>query len=161
MRSEVDINRALHRYADTVRRICFIHLKNRQGVEDIFQEVFLKYALHNGDFDSCEHEKAWLIRVTANACKDLLKSFFSRKVVSLEDSEIAEMSICEDDKYVFEAVFSLPKKFRNVVYLHYYEGYKAAEIAKILNTKENTVYSWLSRARALLKARLGGETFEE
>ena len=161
MRSEADINRALHQYADTVRRICFIHLKNGHDVEDVFQEVFLKYALHEGTFDSHDHEKAWLIRVAINSCKDVLKNFFRRKVISLDNLAIAELSIAAEDKYVLEAVLGLPEKFRNVVYLHYYEGYKATEIAQILNTKKNTVYSWLSRARSLLNTRLGGEAFEE
>ena len=80
MRSEQEVNRAIERYADTVRRLCVVHLKNEADAEDIFQNVFLKYALSTGDFESEEHERAWMIRVTINACKDLLKSFFrSRK----------------------------------------------------------------------------------
>lgn len=77
MRSEEEANRAIGRYADTVRRICMVHLKNESDTEDIFQTVFLKYVLHSAPFESEEHEKAWIIRVTINACKDLMKSFFS------------------------------------------------------------------------------------
>ena len=76
MRNEAAANRALDLYADTVRRICFIHLKNHADVDDVFQEVFLKYLLHDSPFESDAHEKAWLIRVAINACKDVLKSFF-------------------------------------------------------------------------------------
>lgn len=75
MRSEQEANRAIERYADTVRRICMIHLKNHADTEDIFQNVFLKYVLSTAVFESEEHEKAWFIRVTINACRDLLKSF--------------------------------------------------------------------------------------
>ena len=71
MRSEQEINSAIDRYADTVRRLCVLHLKNSADTEDIFQTVFLKYALHAKPFESEEHEKAWFIRVTINACKDL------------------------------------------------------------------------------------------
>ena len=73
MRSEEEVNRAVDRYAPMVRRLCMVHLKNRADTEDIFQTVFLKYVLSSLSFESKEHEKAWFIRVTINACKDLLK----------------------------------------------------------------------------------------
>ena len=76
MRSEREANRAIDLYADTVRRLCMIHLKNHADTEDIFQNVFLKYVLSSIVFENEEHEKAWFIRVTINACKDMLKSFF-------------------------------------------------------------------------------------
>ena len=83
MRSEDDANRVVARYADTVRRICFMHLKNYDDMEDVFQEVFLKYILHEKVFESDAHEKAWLIRVTINACKDMLRNPFRRRVCSI------------------------------------------------------------------------------
>ena len=73
MRSEQEVNRAIERYSNTVRRLCMIHLKNEADTEDIFQTVFLKYVLSSVSFENEEHEKAWFIRVTVNACKDLLK----------------------------------------------------------------------------------------
>ena len=73
MRSNSEADSAVEKYADTVRRVCFMHLKNYADVEDVFQEVFLKYILHEDPFESEEHEKAWLIRVTINACKDTFK----------------------------------------------------------------------------------------
>ena len=85
MRSEQEVNQAIERYADTVRRLCMIHLKNDADTEDIFQTVFLKYALHSAAFESDEHEKAWFIRVTINACRDLLKSFFRNHTVSINE----------------------------------------------------------------------------
>lgn len=156
MRSEEDVKQAIDTYADTVKRICFIHLKNAADTDDIFQTVFLKYAMSNTVFKSAEHEKAWFIRVTINACKDLLKSFFRRQTVPLE-AYIAENPALEDHSEVLEAVLSLPEKYRRVVYLHYYEGYTAPEIATILHINVNTVYTHLTRAREALRDELGGE----
>ena len=85
MRSEEEVNRAIERYSDTVKRLCFVHLKNDADTEDIFQNVFLKYVLSPVVFENSEHEKAWFIRVTINACKDLLKSFFRSRAVSLDE----------------------------------------------------------------------------
>ena len=160
MRSEQEVNRAIEQYADTVRRICFLHLKNEADTEDIFQTVFLKYALSSAVFESAEHEKAWLIRVTINACKDLLKSFFRNHTVSLQ--EIIEHAAPTSDEHaeVLEAVLHLPQKYRNVIYLHYYEGYSAPEIGRLLHKNVNTVYTLLTRARQMLKKELGGEDDE-
>lgn len=85
MRSEREVSQAIDRYADTVQRLCMIYLKNQADTEDIFQNVFLKYATSTIAFESEEHEKAWLIRVTINACKDLLRSFFRSRTVSMEE----------------------------------------------------------------------------
>ena len=87
MKSEEEAGRAIEQYADMVRRICMIHLKNYEDAEDIFQTVFLKYVLRSMPFESEAHEKAWFIRVTINACKDLLKSFFRSRTVSLDETE--------------------------------------------------------------------------
>lgn len=156
MRSEEAVREAIDWYADMVKRICFIHLKNEADTEDIFQTVFLKYAMSEVDFASREHEKAWLCRVTINACKDLLKSFFRRHTVPL-DAYVEELGAAQDHSEVLEAVLALPEKYRRVVYLHDYEGYTAPEIAEILGIKENTVYTQLTRGRALLRDVLGGE----
>ena len=157
MRSEQEVNRAVDRYADMVRRLCMIHLKNEADTEDIFQTVFLKYLLSPVVFESEEHEKAWLIRVTSNACKDLLKSFFRSRTTSLDDLLERPAELPPDHREVLEAVLSLPRKYREVIYLHYYEGYTAPEIGKILGKNENTIYTRLTRARGLLKEKLGGD----
>lgn len=160
MRSEQEVNRAVDRYADLIRRLCMIYLKNEADTEDIFQTVFLKYVLSSVSFENEEHEKAWFVRVTINACKDLLKSFYRRSTVPLD--AIAETAAETDSEQtdVLEAVLSLPKKYKDAVYLFYYEEYSAAEIAKIIKKKENTVYTLLSRGRQLLKEKLGGEGLE-
>ena len=158
MRSEEEANRAVDLYGDTVRRICMIHLKNKADTEDIFQNVFLKYVLRTAPFDSPEHEKAWIIRVTANACKDLLKSFFRSRTVSLDVLIETPREMPEDHSDILEAVLALPEKYKDPIYLHYYEGYTAGEIGRILGKNTNTVYTLLTRARQMLKTRLEGVT---
>ena len=160
MRSEWEANRAIDRYADLVRRVCMIHLKNHTDTEDIFQTVFLKYVTGTTEFESEEHEKAWFIRVTINACKDLLRSFFRSRTVSLDDLLEQPDQVPENHREVLEAVLALPDKYRDVVYLHYYEGYTAPEIGTILHKNSNTVYTLLTRARDELRKMLGGEDFE-
>lgn len=160
MRSEWEASRAIDRYADLVRRVCMIHLKNHADTEDIFQTVFLKYVTGTTEFESEEHEKAWFIRVTINACKDLLRSFFRSRIVSLDDLLEQPDQVLEDHREVLEAVLALPDKYRDVVYLHYYEGYTAPEIGTILHKNPNTVYTLLTRARDELRKMLGGEDFE-
>ena len=157
MRSEQEINAAIDRYADTIRRLCMIQLKNYADTEDIFQNVFLKYALSSRSFESPEHEKAWFIRVTINACKDLIKSFFRSRTVSLDQLMEQPGQLLEDHREVLEAVISLPRKYREVIYLHYYEGYTAPQISEILGKNTNPVYTLLARSKNLLKERLGGD----
>lgn len=160
MRSEREVNQAIEQYADTVRRLCMIHLKNYADSEDIFQTVFLKYVLSSVTFDSAEHEKAWFIRVTINACRDLLRNFFRSHTVSIDELTEQPGELPPDNREVLEAVLSLPEKYRDVIYLHYYEGYPAPQIGKMLGKKVNTVYTLLTRARQLLKDKLGGEEYE-
>lgn len=157
MRSEQEANRAIERYADTVRRICMIHLKNHADTEDIFQNVFLKYVLSTAVFENEEHEKAWFIRVTINACRDLLKSFFRSRTVSLDTLLDQPADLTETDRTVLDAVLALPPKYRDVVYLHYYEGYTAPQIGQILKKNVNTVYTLLNRAKQALRETLGGD----
>lgn len=160
MRSEQETNRAIERYSDTVRRLCAVYLKNEADTEDIFQTVFLKYVLSSVSFESEEHEKAWFIRVTTNACKDLLKSFFHSRITSLDGLLEKPGEMQDDHREVLEAVLSLPKKYREAVYLHYYEGYTAPEISQILGRKVNTIYTLLTRSRQMLREKLGGNEYE-
>lgn len=157
MRSEEEAARAIERYGDMVRRLCLVHLKNPADTEDIFQNVFLKYVLSPVVFESPEHEKAWLIRVTINACRDLVKSFFRSRTVPLEELLDQPAPLSEEHREVLEAVLALPPKYRDAVYLHYYEGYTAAEIGKLLGKNTNTVYTLLNRAREQLRETLGGD----
>lgn len=157
MRSEQEVNRAIEEYSDTIYRICMLHLKNHADTEDVFQTVFLKYTVNNIAFENREHEKAWFIRVTVNACKDLIKSFFRSRTVSFDELPEQSAALEPEDKSVLEAVLSLPQKYKDVVYLHYYEGYTAPEISRILGKKVNTVYTLLNRSKQILKEKLGGD----
>lgn len=161
MRSEEEVSRAIDEYADTIRRICMIHLKNYSDTEDIFQTVFMKYVLHTAPFESKDHEKAWIIRVTINACKDFLKNVFRRRTVPLDQLIEKPQDMPEDHSDLLEAVLDLPKKYKDVIYLYYYEGYSAAEISSILKKNVNTVYTLLTRARQILKSRLEGVMDDE
>lgn len=137
-----------------------IHLKNYADTEDIFQTVFLKYVLSSVSFESDEHEKAWFIRVTINACKDLIKSFFRSRTVSLDEVMEQPAELPTDYREVWEAVFSLPQKYRDVIYLHYFEDYTAPQISRILGKNVNTIYTLLTRSRQMLREKLGGDGFE-
>ena len=146
----------MDRYADMVRRLCLIHVKNQADSEDVFQTVFVKYVLSSAVFENDEHEKAWFIRVTINACRDLLRSFFRSRTVPLE--ELIDLPAEEfDTKEVLGAVLELPEKYRDVVYLHYFEGYTASEIGQLMKKNVNTVYSLLTRSKKLLREKLGGD----
>lgn len=161
MRSEQEVNRAMNLYADTVRRLCMIHLKSYHDSEDIFQTVYLKYVLSSVNFESEEHEKAWFIRVTINACKDFFRDSFRSHTVPLEELLHEQEELTPDNSEVLDAVLSLPAKYRDVVYLHYYEEYTAVEIARILKKNKNTVYTLLTRSKQLLRERLGGDDYGE
>ena len=152
MRNEQEVNRAVEEYSDMIRRLCMIHLKNYADTEDIFQTVFLKYVLSSVVFENKEHEKAWFIRVTINACKDLLKSFFRSRITSLDEILEQAADMQEENKEVLEAVLSLPSKYRDVVYL-----YTAPEIGRLLKKNVNTVYTLMTRSRHLLREKLGGD----
>ena len=151
MRSDIEVAQAIELHADTVKRLCMVYLKNNADVEDIFQTVFLKYALSDAAFESPEHASAWIVRVTINACKDLLRSVFRRRTVPLDQvtgwTEITDSAHRE----VLEAVLSLPEKYRVPIYLHYYEGYTAPEIGKLTHRNVNTVYTLLNRGKRMLK----------
>ncbi|MCI9539670.1 MAG: RNA polymerase sigma factor [Lachnospiraceae bacterium] len=161
MRSEQEAKRAIDLYSDMIRRICLLHLKNHADTEDVLQEVLLKYVLRSDVFENTEHEKAWFIRVTLNSCKDYLKSLFRHQTVPLDLLLEERPNISPEYLDVLEAVLSLQKNYRVVIYLHYYEGYTAKEIGKLLNKKENTIYSLLSRGREQLKQILGGDNIEK
>ncbi len=144
--------RALDKYADTVRRVCFMYLKNTFDVEDVFQDVFLQLFRYEMSFESDAHEKSWLIRVAINKCKDLHKSFFRSRVFPLDDIELTFED--ETDNDIIREILALPQKYKDTVYLHYYEGYSVPEISGILKTKENTIYSYLHRAKKMLREKL-------
>ena len=147
------VEEAIEKYSDTVYRIALTRTGKIENAEDIFQEVFLKYSEKKPIFESEEHEKSWLIRVTINLTKNLNNSSWNKKVVEL-DENISFENTDESDAYY--AVAELPQNYRTVIYLLYYEGYKVREISEMLEQNENTIKTWLSRARAILKEKLEG-----
>ncbi|MEG2380750.1 MAG: RNA polymerase sigma factor [Oscillospiraceae bacterium] len=157
MRSTTEMEIIIDKYADTVKRICFLYVKKYHDVEDIFQEVFIKLMNYDKEFENDEHLKSWIIRVSINKCKDHLKSFFIKKTCSLENLDYDIPKLEKEDSYVLEAVLALPEKYKAPIYLHYFEGYTANEIGGILHKNENTIYTLLSRGRAKLKEVLGDE----
>lgn len=155
---EIDIDNVVRRYADMVYRLAVLNTKNRFEAEDAFQEVFLKLYRNRHKIKDEEHLKAWLIRVTVNQCRSMAVSAWNKHTVSLETTEeIAQTPETEDYSAVYEAVRKLPEKYREVIYLYYYEELSVKEIAKLLNKREATVKTQLARGRKLLNQQLKGE----
>ncbi len=149
--SEFDL--VYNRNVETVYRICFLYMKNQSDSEDMVQITFFKYLNKLPHFESSEHEKAWFIVVATNNCKNHFKSYWNRNV-NYDDMEV---SFSDGDKNILEAVLNLPLKYKQVIYMYYYEGYKSKEIAEILGKKESSIRTLLSKGRNLLKESLGSE----
>ena len=142
------IEQIIERYSDLLLKTAYTILRSVDDAEDAVQETFIKLITKKPHFNDSEHEKRWLLRVTVNISRNMLKSF-SRKNCQL-DENIAYVHT-EDRGDVFEAVMKLPERYRTAVFLHYYEGYSIGEIATILHIPSSTVGTHLSRARQLLK----------
>lgn len=142
-------------YYQLIYRVAFSQVKNHADAEDITQEVFLKIIRHDMRYQSMEHERAWIVRVTVNLCRDLLKSKWHRTSVSMEEVSEAQRGSCENFTEIQDdmmwAVLQLPEKYRNCLYLFYYEDYSIKEIAQSLEMPENTVKTNLKRGRQALK----------
>ena len=141
------------RYADMIYRIALHHLKHTADAEDILQEVCLVLMTKPVPEDE-EHLKRWLIRVTVNKCRDLLRAVKRRKWEDIEN--FADLKADEPER-VIEELWQLPEKQRSIIYLYYYENYTVSEISGILGMNTNTVKSHLLRARKQLKAILTEE----
>jgi RNA polymerase sigma-70 factor (ECF subfamily) len=148
------VNEVVDKYADMVYRIAFTQTKNQADADDIFQEVFLKLCKSAVAFETNEHIKAWLIKVTVNTSRKFFTSAWNKKTVELPEELAYEKEYPDFD--VVPAVQSLPSKYRIVIHLFYFEDMPIAEIAKTLKLKTATVKSQLSRARELLKNKLNG-----
>lgn len=148
--------RLVQEYADMILRISYSYLKQTCDAEDICQTVFLKILTKDIRFDTPEHEKAYIIRATVNACKDHLKSGFFRKTVPLEAAETMAAPQLPDLP-ILEALQALPEKYRVPIYLYYYEDYSAREIGNILGKSEGNITTCLSRGRKKLRDYLQRE----
>ncbi len=158
------VRRLMEQYGNDVLRTAFMYLKDRQRAEDAFQEVFIKVFSKYGDYKGECSEKTWIIKITINLCKDILRSSWLKRVIisdrigsKMAVSGIEDRYIRKDEsKQIFNEVLSLPPAFREVVILYYYHGYDTPEISSILDVKEGTVRSRLYRAREMLRTQLGG-----
>lgn len=147
------IEKMIEKYSNMVYRLALTRTKSKENSEDVYQEVFLRLYKKLPNFESEEHEKAWLIRVTINCSKNLLNSKFLKHTTQIKEDITFETKERHD---IYYAVQELPLKYRTIIYLYYYENYKINEISKILKTNENTVKSRLSRAREKLKQKIEG-----
>ena len=146
---------AVEHYGPLVLRTAFGLVKNMQDAEDIAQEVFLTLLKKDPAFDGPNHQQAWLLRCTINRCKSHFRSVWQSRTDGLD--ETLSISFTPAESEVMKAVRDLPMKYRQVIYLHYIQGYSTAEIAKLLELNQNTVLSQLARGRAMLKKTLKGE----
>lgn len=151
----------LEKYSKLVYRLAYARTHNVHDAEDITQDVFLKYIRLKKSFCSEEHRKAWLIKVTVNAGKSFVTSAWFRHRAELdetqEDTETVDMP---EESEIDYAIKELPKKYREIIYLFYYEDLPIKRICDMLNMKESTAKSLLHRARGLLKDKLKEEQNE-
>lgn len=144
----MNIEQILDRYADTLYRLCFVMLENTADAEDAVQETLLKLWQKSPRFSDREHEKAWLIRVAVNQCRDMLR-FRSRHIHT--DLDTIQLVAPEaEDPAVLEALMQLPDKYRLVMMLYYVEEYPIAKIAAIINRTPSAVKMRLQKGRSLL-----------
>jgi len=147
-----DFSTVFNQYKALVFSIAYNYCKNVADANDITQETSIRYLKHRAIFESEEHRKAWLIKVTINNCKSLLVSPWFQKTVPLDEQL---PFVDREESELFHAVMALPMKYRMVIHLHYYAGYSTKEIADALSLGESTVRVRLLRAREKLKNMLG------
>ena len=146
----------VEKYSNMVYRLAYFYTNSKYDADDIYQDVFLKYLQNKKQFENEEHKKAWLIRVTINCCKKLWLPSWKRKIIPLDDEIKLEM---EENIGLYNEIKKLPKKYRVVIHLFYYEQYSVKDISKILKQKESTIRTWLTRARKMLKNYIKEEDF--
>ena len=151
----------VRRYSGMILRLCFTYSLGRADAQDICQNVFLKLLQSDRRFDSEGETRAFIIRITINECKDVLKSGWRRRSVPLDELIEREVPFLpEENTGVLAAVQRLPVKYRESVYLYYYEGYNAEEIAAMVGAKPAAVRQRLARAREKLRKELEGSGYE-
>jgi len=153
----MDFSRVAEKYWDTLFRVALNYYGNASDAEDTVQDVMLKLYESGKQFESDEHTRNWLIRVTINSCKSVLRGFWRKNRVSMDD--LPEVAVWDkpEQSELFAAVMSLQEQHRTVLYLHYYEDFTTKEIAGMLGQKEAHIRTRLSRARNKLKEVLQNE----
>ncbi|MDE7428218.1 MAG: RNA polymerase sigma factor [Lachnospiraceae bacterium] len=159
-KNETDIRHILQTHGDALYRSAYLLLGNPHDVQDVLQEVLLRFLEKAPSFNSTEHEQAWLLRVTTNCCMDCLR--FRRKHTYTDLDLLRECLPAPEQQAHLEELYALPAKWKSVLILHYFEGYSVAEISKILRLSESAVKKRLQRGREALKLVLSeSETVPE
>jgi len=151
--TDADITAVYNRNVDSVYRVCFVQMKNKADAEDITQEVFLKLLKSGAVFENSEHEKAWLIRVAVNLCRNSFKAIW-RRALPLNEALDSQFTFLPDPDVTIGKVMNLPANIKTALCLFYYEGYPSAEIARIMGKPESTVRGYLHRGRSMLKKEI-------
>lgn len=152
-----NMERVVASYSTDIVRFAFAYVKNLAEAEDIAQDVFLVYLQKAPAFKDCGHEKAWLMRVTVNKCKDYLKSSRYRRTVQMPD-DLSYMP--KEEGELLQTVLELDERYKTPVYLHYFAGYSIKQIAGMLRINPSTVGTRLARGRRIIKDRLGDDDDE-
>lgn len=147
--SAKDIERIIDAYGNILFRLCLIMLGNASDAEDAVQETLIKYLQKAPEFKDREHEKAWILKVAANKCRDILR--FRVRHVTVDMESIHEFTKDSSDSGILEALMTLPEKFRIVLILYYVEQYKTEEIAGMIGKSVSAVKMRLQKGRKLLK----------
>ena len=147
------IEQTVEKYSQSMLRAAYAILKNEADCQDAVQEAFLKLIYKTPEFKNEAHEKAWLLRVTINISKNMLKASHRKNLPIDEGLSVAS----QQNDTVLPCVMTLEEKYRTVLHLYYYEGYSIKEIAEILKLPAATVGTRLSRAREKLKIMLEGD----
>ena len=151
----------VERYADAILRIGFTWLGDMDDAKDICQDVLLKLVTDERTFPDAGQERAWVVRLTINRCKNWKKSAWFRRRAPLEEGLHLSAEMPEPgESPLLEQVNALPPKYRQVLYLRYYEGYQVKEIAELLGQSPALVSTHLARARAKLRQRLEGSCYD-
>lgn len=153
---DLEFQTIVERYSASLYRLAYSFLGSRQDAEDVLQEVFLKFLRRKPDCADEKQLRAWLRTVTANQCRDLLRSPWRRRILPLEEAANAVVEQTPDAD-LEAALQQLKPKERAIVYLFYYEQCTSAEIAQTLHMSDAAVRSRLTRARQTLKTLLGGD----
>lgn len=144
-----DIETIIKKYGDMLYRLSVIMLKNDSDAEDVVQETIIKYYQKAPTFEDSEHEKAWLIRVATNKCRDLLR--FRLRHPQIDDESLEKIVCHSSESGILEALTTLPEKYRLVLTLYYVEEYRVEDIAKIINRTSSAVKMRLQKGRKLLE----------
>ena len=158
--SETEFNEKYDKYCRLVYRTAYQYLLNTDMTEDVVQEAFVKLFINRKAFNDDEHEKAWLLRVTINLCKNILKSKAYHNLELNVESEICETSFEENSNTKIDIqnqLKNLSAEQRTAIYLYYFERFSIKEISKVMKIKENTVKSHLKRAKQNLRINLERE----